>query len=48
MTIQKIKARNQGAVRETIIEACEMFDEQDDRFLKMTQAYPEERELVVR
>jgi hypothetical protein len=35
-------------VRETIKEACEYFDETDDRFLRMSESYPEERDLLVR
>lgn len=48
MTIQKLKAKHQGNVRETIKEACEYFDETDERFLRMSKAYPEEMDLLVR
>jgi hypothetical protein len=48
MNIQKIKARHMGNIRETIREVCELMDETDDRFLQMSQAYPEERDLIVR
>lgn len=48
MTLQKLKAKHQGNVRETIKEACEYFDETDDRFLRMSESYPEERDLLVR
>jgi len=48
MTLQKLKAKHQGNVRDTIREACEYFDETDERFLRMSEAYPEERDLLVR
>jgi hypothetical protein len=39
---------NQGNVRDAIMEACEYFDETDESFLCMPEAYPEERDLIVR
>jgi hypothetical protein len=48
MTIQKIKAKHGGNIRETIREVCSVMDEADERFLQMSQAYPEERDLIVR
>jgi hypothetical protein len=48
MTLQKLKAKHQGNVRDTIREACEYFDETDEHFLRMSEAYPEERDLLVR
>ena len=38
MTIQKIKSKcsqSAGSIRDTIAEVVEMFDEKDERFLKM-------------
>ena len=48
MTLQKLKAKHQGSVRDTIREACEHFEETDERFLRMSEGYPEERDLLVR
>ena len=47
MTIQKIKAKHPN-LREAINAVCEYMDETDDRFLKMSESYPEERDLIVR
>lgn len=48
MTLQKLKAKHQGNVRDAIREACEHFEETDERFLRMSEGYPEERDLLVR
>ena len=48
MSIQRIKASHQGNVRDTIRDVCLTMDQADERFLQMSLAYPEERDLIVR